>query len=188
MKLYIHLFMVLILSAGSTNAQWNDGEERRPAPDTPWRASSGDFGAMLLITNDPDGFFEQWNKPPSPDYKPSMSTVTEAERGDVVMGIILFSGCGADQAGNCNSQVDFKVYKPDGSIYSEHSNGELWSNKPAIPQGSLQVSVSNLGFKVELDDQLGEYRIEAVVRDMNSKNRLELVQTIRIEDASGKGA
>ncbi|MCU7852827.1 MAG: hypothetical protein KZQ80_11485 [Candidatus Thiodiazotropha sp. (ex Monitilora ramsayi)] len=188
MKLYIHMFIALILFVGSTNAQWNEGEERRPVPDTPWRSSSGDFGAMLMITNDPDGFFEEWNKPPSPDYKPNMSTVSEAQRGDVVMAIILFSGCSADQVGDCNSQVDFKVYKPDGSLYSEHSNGELWSNKPAIPQGSMQVSVSNLGFKVELDDQLGEYRIEAVVRDMNAKKSLKLVQTFRIEETSGKGA
>jgi len=143
---------------------------------------------MLLITNDPDGFFEQWNRPQSPGYKPNMSTVSEAKRGDTVMAIILFSGCGADKTGNCNSQVDFKVYNPDGSLYSEYNNGELWSNKPAIPQGSMQVSVINLGFKIELDDQLGEYRIEAVVRDLNAKKRLKLKQTIRIKDASDKGA
>ena len=180
--------MALAVFASIANAQWNEGEERRPVPDTPWMSSAEDFGAMLLITNDPDGFFEQWNKPPSPDYKPNMSTVTEAKRGDIVMAIILFSGCSGDKTGNCNSQVDFKVYNPDGSLYAEHSNGELWSNKPTIPQGSMQVSISNLGFEIELDDQLGEYRIEAIVRDMNANKRLSLIQTIRIEEASDKGA
>jgi len=40
-KLYIYLFMALILFAGSTTAQWNEGEERRPVPDTAWSASAG---------------------------------------------------------------------------------------------------------------------------------------------------
>jgi hypothetical protein len=166
----------------------NEGEERSPVPDTPRMVSAGDFSAMLLITNDPDGFFEQWNRPPSPDYKPSMSTVTTAKHGDVVGAIILFSGCRADHAGNCNSEVDFKVYKPDGSLESEHSGGELWSNKPAIPEGTLQVSISNLVFEVELDDQLGEHRIEAIVRDLNAKEYIELLRTINIEAKSDKGS
>ena len=186
MKLYISLLLCLLIFSGNANTQWyaGEGNNRTPAPDTAHQASSGDFGAMLLITNKPDDFFEQWNQHASPTYKPNISTTNEAKRGDVVMAVILFSGCSANNNGNCVSTVTYKVYKPDGSLYTEPQKGELWSNKPAIPKGSMQLSVGNLGFKVEVDDQVGVYRIEAVVQDIISNKQVKLIQTITVTEAS----
>jgi hypothetical protein len=186
---FLPLATAFILYAGFASAQWyeGEGEDRTLASSEPSQGSDGDMGAMVFMTNDPEGFFKQWNKPPSPDYKPSIATVSEAQRGDVVMAVVLFSGCKPDQNGKCNSQVDFRVINPDGSIYSDLSGGELWVNKPAIPKGSLQLSVDNLGFKVELDDQLGEYRIEVAVRDLVSSSELNLLQTIVVTGTEGNG-
>ncbi len=143
---------------------------------------------MLLITNDPDGFFEQWSKPPSPDYKPHMSTVEKANRGDTVMAITLFAGCKTDELGNCDCEIDFKVLKPDGSLYSEHSNAELWIEKPGPPKGSLQVSHSNLGFEIEADDPIGEYVFEVTVRDNNALKELILKQQILVVEKEASDA
>jgi len=176
------MLFVILFSSTSASAQWNEGDEKIPIPDTGWRVSSGDFAAMLLITNDPESFFEQWNKPASPDYKPNISTVEKANRGDTVMAITLFAGCEADDRGNCDSEIDFKVLKPDGSMYSEHNNAELWIEKTSPPKGTLQVSKSNLGFKVEAEDPLGKYLVEIVIRDNNSKKQLELIQSIIVEE------
>ena len=174
-------FLCLFLSQVVT-AQWNEGEDRTPVPDNNWRASSGEFGALLLITNRPDEFFEQWNKPPSPDYQPSMSTTDTAHRGDTVVAITLFSGCEVDDDGNCDSEIDFRVLNPDGSVYSEHRNAELWKDKPGPPRGTLQVSVDNLAFKVETDDPLGNYKIEVAVRDNNSGKILNLSRDLYVNE------
>ena len=72
--------LVVLLIASTTHAvpQWR--AEGEPVPDTEWQKSSGDFGAMLLIANDPQTFFEAWNRPPSPEYKPRIETTAEAHR------------------------------------------------------------------------------------------------------------
>lgn len=175
-------FVTLALINGISNAQWYEGEgdERKLAPSETWQGSSGEFGAMIMLTNDAEDFFNQWNKPASTEYKPALVTVDEARRGDVVVAIVLFSGCGADKYGNCNSKVDYKVINPDGSVYANISDGELWVNKPTVPSGSMQVSVKNLGFEIELDDQLGEYRIEATVRDLVKDVEIDIFRTLQI--------
>lgn len=188
MKYMFQIFFLFLLASISASAQWNEGENRSPVPDTNWRVSSGEFAVMLLITNDPDGFFDQWNKPSSPNYKPHMSTVEKATRGDTVMAITLFSGCETDEKGNCDCEIDFKVLKPDGSLYAEHNNAELWIEKLGPPKGSLQVSRSNLGLEIEADDPIGEYVFEVTVRDNNAHKELKLKQHILVREKGASDA
>ena len=166
------------LLAATAHAQWRD--EGKTVPDTEWSKSAGEFGAMLLVTDDPEGFFKRWDKPPSPDYKPEIETVSTARRGETVMAIIIFTGCASNPKGNCVSEVDFKVLNPDGSLYGDLKKGELWKDKPAPPDPYLQVSVANLAFKIEEDDPFGTYQLEAVVRDMVAKKQLKLKQTLEV--------
>lgn len=171
----------LLLLATSAFAQWR--AEGEVVPDTEWRKSSGDFGAMLLVTNDPDSFFEAWSRPPSPDYKPTIETSAEAHRGDNVVGVVVFLGCAPDDSGNCRSDMDLRLLYPDGSVYGEFKDAEVWLDKTAPPAGNLQVSVANLGLRVEPDDPFGTYRFEAVVRDRVANKKLELVQLLEVVPA-----
>ena len=168
----------LLLFSTSAFPQWR--AEGEVIPDTEWRKSSGDFGAMLLVTSDPDSFFEAWNRPPSPDYKPKIETSAEAHRGDTVVGVVVFLGCAPDESGNCKSDMDLRLLYPDGSVYGEFKDAEVWLDKAAPPTGVLQVSVANLGLRVEPDDPFGTYRFEAVVRDRVAKKTLELVQVLEV--------
>lgn len=170
------LLMGLVVTA--VHAQWRQGG--KDVPDTEWRKTDGDFGAMFLVTDDPKGFFERWNRPPSPDYKPELTTASSAKRGDTVAGMVLFTGCAPDPDGNCDSEVDFKVLYPDGSTYADLKGAELWKGKPA--PSSLQVSVGNLGLEIEDDDPFGVYRLEAVVRDNIADRKITLRQTIEVVD------
>ena len=164
----------------TAQAQWRAGGE--VVPDTEWRKSAGTLGAMLMVTDDPDGFFERWNQPSSPEYKPELTTVSTARRGDIVMAVVVFFGCSADASGSCQSEVDFKVLYPDGSVYGDLKNGELWKDKPSPPVPNLQVSVANLMFKIEDNDPFGAYRLEAVVRDGVANQTLDLIQTLEVID------
>lgn len=55
---------MLLLFALPALAQWNEGG--KPARDTAWRKSSGDFGVMLLMSDDPEKFMADWEKPETP--------------------------------------------------------------------------------------------------------------------------
>lgn len=120
---------------------------------------------MLLVTPEPEEFLKQWDHPPSPDYKPKMTTTSNVKRGEQVVGFLLFSGCKVNGSGNCDATVDWLLKKPDGSIYADHKGAELWQGKATPPTGNLQVAVSNLGLRVELTDPLGEYILVARAHD-----------------------
>ena len=135
---------------------------------------------MLAVTNDPDGFFEQWDTPPSPDYKPAITTTEEAHRGDAVVAVIIFMGCKAGDDRACDAEVDFSLFYPDGRLYGEHNGAELWKGKPAPPARTIQLGVANLAFEVEEDDPYGAYLVKAVVRDRIAGVTVSLEQELRV--------
>lgn len=170
--------LVLFCALVTAHAQWREGGAA--VPDTEWSKSDGDFGAMLLVTDDPEGFFERWNQPPSQDYMPRMATVSSATRDDTVVAVVIFTGCSANPNGDRESEVDFKVLFPDGSVYADLEGGELWTGKPAPTPPTIQVSIANLGLKIENDDPFGIYRMEAVVRDKVTSRQLKLSQELEV--------
>lgn len=167
----------LISISGSALAQ--DQSALRNVPEQRWQDSAHGFSASLVITNKPEQFFMEWDNTPS-ERAPSIHTIDAARRGDTATGLIVFAGCKADKLGNCDAGVSFKVFRPDGSIYANLPEGELWKDKPALPEGTLQRGVAFLGFHIELDDPLGDYRIEAVVRDRFAGIELVLNRVLHV--------
>jgi hypothetical protein len=155
-------------------APWE--KDGKPVGDEPWRRSDGDFGAMLFLTDQPKEFNEAWDRPAAPGYTPHMHTVSEAKRGDVVAAIVLFKRCSADPLGNCRSQVQYRVLRPDGSLYGEHT-ATLW-NAPPGPLENLQRGNDQLMLRIEPNDPLGTYRIEAVVRDHIARREVSLLREL----------
>jgi len=162
---------------GGTWAFAQSGSAQKSEPPDTWRASTGDFAAMMVFTDEPQKFLEEWSKPP--EAVPQISSVESAHRGDTVVAFVFFSGCKANK-GNCDCEVDFRLLRPDGSVYAEHSGVELWKRKPPPPGGNLQLSVANLGFRVEPLDPLGKYNLKASVHDRNAKLDLLLERKIEV--------
>jgi hypothetical protein len=175
------VLLVLVVATGWVGAQWRDGGKE--VPDNAWSKHKGEFGVMILLTSDPEGFMRAWEKPPSSDYKPVMQKASTVKRGENIVGFLIFTGCKADKAGHCDTTADLVLRRPDGSIYAEQKEVEVWRAKPAPPPGRLQVSVSNLGLKVEPDDPLGEYRLTALVRDKVAGISLDLESRFRVMPA-----
>jgi hypothetical protein len=130
---------------------------------------------MLLLTDEPQQFMADWESPP--EHRPKMKTVDRVPRNGVVAAFVLFTGC-RPVDGVCSSSVDFAVYRPDGSLYSEEKGGELWRGKSPPPTNHVQLSVANLGLKIEPQDPLGRYKIRATVRDDVAGTVLELVTEV----------
>jgi hypothetical protein len=171
-------FVLLAFIPISAAPQWKEGGTN--VPDEPWRRSSGKFGAMLVVTDRADEFLEAWSKPAAPGYVPSIKPSRTAKRQDVVDAILLFSQCEPDDQGSCNCEADFTVLKPDGSIYATHPHAKVWKSQPP-PGTNLQVADARLRFRIEDTDQLGTYRIQAVVRDLVAKSQVSLEWQIAVE-------
>lgn len=154
--------MSVIFVTSQAFGQWKvDGKN---LGNEPWRRSVNGFGAVLLLTNKPDAFFEEWSNP-NADYQPRITVTASARRLETITAIILFQHCKADPKGDCDTEVDFRVFRPDGSAYAEYKGVELWRGKQSPSADGMQLGLGHLGFKVEADDPLGDYRIEALVRD-----------------------
>lgn len=121
---------------------------------------------------------------PRPATRP-VSRVSEAVRGDVVAAVILFSGCASDGVGRCNTLADFRVLRPDGSVYAEHADAIVWRQAPVDGSG-LQLSQAHLAFEIEPEDPVGVYEIHATVRDLIAGKSVALVQTLAVAPATGQ--
>ena len=166
--------LVITLANVMVSAQWKKGDEK--VEDTSERKSVNGFGAHLIIVEDPKGFIEEWSKPQTPNIKP----VTDVKRGKVIGAFVLFAGCKPDSAGVCNSEVDYVVIKPDGSLYAERKGQPLW-NEQAPPAKNIQLSKAILGIRMEPKDPAGEYKVRARVSDLNASITFELETKFRLQ-------
>jgi hypothetical protein len=174
MKTCAALVILLFFCSGIASAQWKKGDER--LADTPDRKSVNGFGGHLLVVENPGAFIEEWQKPETPNIKPA----TEVKRGDLIGAFVLFGGCKTDAQGNCNSEVDYAVYKPDGSLYAERKEQPLWKEK-APPATIIQLSRAILAIRMEKEDPAGEYVVKAKVSDLNAHITFELETKFRLK-------
>lgn len=79
---------------------------------------------------------------------------------------MLFAGRKPNEQGNCDSELDFIIRRPDGSIYAEHKNVEPWRNKPPIPRGRIGLAVRRIGIVADPEDPLGVYLVSCKVKDL----------------------
>src|SRR6266478_6439785 len=86
---YSLLFVLLpVLFAPQQPGNWKQGAD--PIPDTSWRKSSGDFGAMMVITDRYKEFVQEWARPDTPNIHPVPGAL---RRGQSVVAVIIFTGC-----------------------------------------------------------------------------------------------
>jgi hypothetical protein len=175
MKTLAATFAVILLTSSVALGQWKN-QDGTPVKDTPDRKSVGAFGGHLLVVKDPKAFVEEWQKPETPHINPATTT----QRGELLGGIILFAGCKADTHGTCNTEVDYSVYKPDGSLYAEQKTQPLWKDTAPAPE-IIQLGEAILALRFEKEDPAGEYKIKAKVTDLNAAISFELETKIRLQ-------
>jgi hypothetical protein len=147
-------------------------------PETTWRKAVGGFEAALVVTDAVDEFVGAW-KQPAPE-RPALRPITSIHRGGNVASIIMFQGCRAGEAGRCDADVDFRLFRPDGSLYGEE-RVVLWKGKPAPPEEGLVLGFGAFGLRVEADDPLGTYTIEATVHDRVANIDVVLTRELRVQ-------
>ena len=164
---------LLIAAADPAPAgQWfRDGQR---LPDQAWSKSEGDFGAMLVLSDEPEEFLTRWSRP-TPGV--SIRATGSVRRGVPLAPFILFIGCREGAAGLCSASFDLEVLKPDGTRFFRTDRLELWRGKPAPPAGALGLSIGYAEIELGPDDPLGRYVVRASVRDEFAGITLPLEQT-----------
>lgn len=163
--LILLLLFPVIAFAGWINKQ---GEK---LPETESRKSTGEFGAQLIFVGDENQLFKRWA---TPSDTVDVKTIDSVKVNGEVNAFVIFSGCKADNKGNCSVEMRFRVIQPDGKVYAETPSMEVWDGKPAPRGKSLELSVQYLKVRIEPNDQLGQYVVYAQVRDNNTGVVLQL--------------
>ena len=164
--------LVIVLANVTVSAQWQKDNEK--VEDTAERKSVNGFGGHLFIVKDPRGFIEEWQKP----EMPKINSVSAVKRGELVGAFVVFAGCKPDSNGVCNSEVDYVVLKPDGTVYAERKGEPLWKEQ-APPGRNIQLSRAILAIRIESKDPTGEYKVKAKVSDLNANVSFDLETTFR---------
>lgn len=168
-------FLSIPALAQAMQSAWLDNGN--PALANPARASNGTFGAMLVLTDDWAAFTKRWEQPTAGF---EVATVHSIRKGRPLMSAIIFTGCHANQSGNCSVSGDFRVIDPNGKTYAKQQGANIWSLPP--PNPSLQLSVESLGLSLDPPDPLGTYVVSATITDRIANKTLELHTTFEAKN------
>ncbi|MFH1061499.1 MAG: hypothetical protein V1747_01265 [Candidatus Omnitrophota bacterium] len=148
-------------------AGWLDNE--LPVADTDNLKSKNGFGAQLWLTSD-DSIYETWDTPEIPKIK----TTKTAVRNQPIFAIFLFTNPGMDNQSQADITADVTIISPDGEIYGEFKDMEIWQREYFFAANTLQLAVGNLGILIEDADQLGVYQVKARIKDRIKNIYLDL--------------
>jgi hypothetical protein len=160
-RIVIMVMTILFCHSIALSAEWKS-KSGKPIPDGPSIKSAQNFVAQLILTTDETELLRRWQ---IPSETVDVSTASVVEVNAPISAFIVSGGGTANQKGNCDLAVTFKVYQPDGKIYSDIEEQEVWSGKPVPPVGTIELSVAYVRIIIESHEPPGKYRVEAVVTD-----------------------
>ena len=140
-------------------------------PDTDASKAVGDFGAQMIFVSDERELLSLWR---TPSETVNVKTIDKVETSGFVNAFIVFGGCKPDISGNCSVTMRFRVLQPDGKVYAETPAMEVWKEKPVPPGKSIELSVDYLKIRIEPNDQIGQYTVQAQVKDENASIVMQL--------------
>lgn len=171
---------VAMLLPATASAGWVD-PQGHAIPDSDHMKSAGDLMVQLLVTDDEARFLENWSTPSGSVRLPTADSIELNRR---LTAFVIFGGCAVDAAGNCDLRMQITVYQPDGGVYSELPEMEVWTGKPAPPNAALGLGKQYLRLVIEPEEPLGRYRIEAKITDEVSGGQLLLTAYFTAVDAN----
>jgi hypothetical protein len=170
------LGITLVLFALATLPALSQERRIKQQGDAPDRKAVKGFGGHLIIVENPREFIQEWLKPETPDIK----SATDVKRDDSIGAFVLFAGCKQDAQGVCNAEVDYTIYKPDGTVFAERKAQPLWKEQ-APPAPNFQLGKAILAFRLGDGDSIGVYKVKAKVTDLNAEVSFELETKFRLK-------
>ncbi len=138
------------------------------------------FYGIMRVASDPKEFINKVQKSTKKGVLELPKSSESVKVGKEAAIFIFFSGCKADKAKKCNSNISFTIYKPNGKVYAKTKKLELWKGKP-LGKGKLKLSSAQIGIEVEKKDPKGKYRVEAKLIDVIAKKTITLKQSFEVK-------
>ena len=162
MKLAFCPALLLLVAATPLAAQRDQGSPS---------ARNGAFGAIQIATDDEDRFKREWAVT-TPGARLTQSTRTVANKPLFVH--LIFYGCTANAAGDCDVTGDIAFYGPDGKLENEQKGMAIWRRKAPDSPKNLYLGGPAVGFGT---DDMGSVAgadlvVEAVFEDLGVKSTL----------------
>ena len=177
MKIKIAVFC-LILFTGTSWASFV-GPSKVLLSETEYRKCSTDFCAELVLSSNSEAVLKNWNTPSEGVYFP---TSGEMKKGEVISAFIVFKSCDLTEQGFCRLTHQLTIYQPDGRVYSEIPESEVWYNKQSPEGDSIGLSVDFIKLVVEPHEQIGKYIFKVTVKDYVSGNTIDLSKSINVSE------
>lgn len=138
--------------------------------------SKGGFGAQLWLVQGQQ-FFDDWRKPGTPSIDPA----SLVQRGQTLSTVLVFYGPGRDNKGLCNVHYNVVVRRPNGTVYDHRD--DLIGYQDLAPTSDRQMMLGRdyVTLNIGIDDPVGIYTVEAVVRDNVGQVDLPLKQTFVVQ-------
>jgi len=173
------LAVALLCSASSAKPiQWEvDGHF---AADTADHKVVDGFGVYLALVPEGGQVLEEyatWTGKGAP-LVPFVDSVSDGEEFDA---IVLYGGCGRDQGAGCVVSVDYRIYRPDGTLYAQRMEPPMSSGAVPAPRHTF-VARSILPMRFTIVDERGPYRITARVRDLNRGIDVDVESAITLKE------
>ncbi len=127
-------------------------------------ASAGDLRIIHLWTAAPEAFMQAWMGP----TPPTLPTTTRAIRNQRLTQAILFANCTPDDAGECHLAAKVAITAPDGSAYGDPISFDALKGQATLARNVIGLTHAGIGLTIEDGEQLGGYRVELAVTDVNA--------------------
>jgi hypothetical protein len=130
-----------------------------------------EIGCLLMKGT---SLLEEWAKPQTP----VLTNASTYQRGDTIL-VALFVGTDAkEKNGDADVTYDATIFKPDGSIYGDFKQLDLWVNAPAPVFELVQQPIV---IKVENNDPLGIYKISITVHENNLNRQVDFKMSFLVQ-------
>lgn len=166
-----------LVGAGPLAAQEPPAPERDNV-----EAAAGDLRIIHLWTAEPEAFMEAWMGP----TPPTLPTTTRAIRNQRLTQAILFANCTPDDAGECHLAAKVTITAPDGSAYGDPISFDALKGPATHARNVIGLTHAGIGLTIEDGEQLGRYRIELAVTDVNTGRTATSVVHIEAVEAGAQ--
>lgn len=143
-----------------------------------WKKTTGDFTAILILTDKPKIYAKTWTK--AKNKLPTGMIAKSIKKSKLVVAMVFFKGCSGDNRGQCDAEIMFSVYQPNGKLYAKRAGLSLW--KSGTIKSGLMLSAANLALSFDAKDPVGKYKIVVKIKDNVSNKKLTLTRIVTVSN------
>jgi hypothetical protein len=152
----------------------------RPAPATPLNiAQKQGFGIIQLAADDSNKFINAWKIGAG-----AQASTTRAVANQPLYTFLIFRGCKADPAGNCDLVADFVIHRPDGTVNEDNKGITIWNKAAPADATKPILGDGALGYGVDDEGPFGDYRVVVTVTDKVANVSVTTEETLTITAAA----